>query len=48
MVNPDEVPLVGKDGTMRTFDKTSSWEQVVRGVLQKYPDKLQDPDKNKM
>ena len=48
MVNPDKVPVVGKDGTMHTFDKTSNWEITTRFALNNYPNELQDPDKSKV
>ena len=47
-VDPEKVPLVGKDGTIRTFDKTPTWEKLARDILKQYPTDLKDPEKNKM
>ena len=49
MADPDKLNLVDCEGnTGVKYDRLTKWEKMQAGLLAQYPEKLQDPEKDKM
>ena len=49
MTNPDKLNLVDCEGnTGVKYNRTMKWEQMQDGFIAQYPEKLKDPEKDKM
>ena len=49
MTDPDKLNLVDCDGnTGVKYNRTMKWEQMEAAFIAQYPEKLQDPEKDKM